>query len=93
MAASFFYLFHAPPSFTATSRLKGWCIMSPIRQELTAFTRACERLLSQEGSLNEDERSLLEYYVNDLSRQFLPDKQTVQLPYNETVAVKRASEA
>ena len=67
--------------------------MNHVRQELTAFTRACERLLSQEGSLNEDERSLLEYYVNDLSRQFLPDKQTVRVPYNETVAVKRASEA
>ena len=45
--------------------------MNPIRQEITAFTRACERLLSQGGTLNEDERSLLEYYVNDLSREFL----------------------
>lgn len=54
-------------------------------QELMAFTRACERLLSKEGTLNEDERSLLEYYVNDLSRQFLSDKPTVRLRYNEIV--------
>jgi hypothetical protein len=59
--------------------------MNHVCQELTAFTRACERLLSKEGPLNEDERSLLEYYVNDLSREFLLN--------NETVAVKRASEA
>jgi len=59
--------------------------MNYVCQELTAFTRACERLLSKEGPLNEDERSLLEYYVNDLSREFLLN--------NEPVAVKRASEA
>ena len=45
--------------------------MNHVCQELTAFTRVCERLLSKEGPLNEDERSLLEYYVNDLSREFL----------------------
>ena len=67
--------------------------MNPIRQEITAFTRACERLLSQEGTLNEDERSLLEYYVNDLSREFLSSKPTVRQAYNEPVGVKRASEA
>ena len=59
--------------------------MNHVCQELTDFTRACERLLSKEGPLNEDERSLLEYYVNDLSREFLLN--------NEPVAVKRASEA
>ena len=59
--------------------------MNHVCQELTALTRACERLLSKEGPLNEDERSLLEYYVNDLSREFLLN--------DETVAVKRASEA
>ena len=68
--------------------------MNPIRQEIAAFTRACERLVSQEGTLNEDERSLLEYYVNDLSREFLSDKPTVQVRYDETVvSQKRTSEA
>ena len=68
--------------------------MNPIRQEITAFTRACERLLSQEGTLNEDERSLLEYYVNDLSREFLSANPTVQVRYDEpVVSQKRASEA
>ena len=68
--------------------------MNPIRQEIAAFTRACECLLSQEGTLNEDERSLLEYYVNDLSREFLSDKSTVQVRYDETVvSQKRTSEA
>lgn len=45
--------------------------MSHVCQEIAAYTRACERLLSKEGTLNEDERSLLEYCVRELSQEFL----------------------
>jgi hypothetical protein len=30
-------------------------------QEIAAYTRACERLLCKEGTMNEDERNLLDY--------------------------------
>jgi hypothetical protein len=59
--------------------------MKDICQEIAAYTRACERLLSREGKLTDDERSLLEYYVNELSQEFLSDKPAVRLRYRETV--------
>jgi len=40
-----------------------------LRPELLDFTRACERLLTKEVALTEDERDLLEYYVNDMARE------------------------
>ena len=51
--------------------------MNHIRQgceEIAIYTRACERLLTKEGMLTEDERSLVEFYVNELSRELLSDK-------------------
>ena len=60
-------------------------------QEIAAYIRASERLLSREEKLTEDERSLLEYYVNELSREFLSSKPTVQLRYNETAPANPAS--
>jgi hypothetical protein len=45
--------------------------MLQLTEEILAFTRACEHLLSRRPTLTDDERGLLEYYVNDLSRQFL----------------------
>jgi hypothetical protein len=41
-----------------------------LRPELLAFTRACEHLLSTELTLTEDEHTLLDYYVRELSRVF-----------------------
>ena len=45
--------------------------MFTLRPELIVFTRACEHLLSDGVPLTEDERNLLEYYVNDVVREFL----------------------
>ena len=65
--------------------------MNHVRQEIATYTRACERLLSKEETLTEDERSLVEFYVNELSRELLPDKSMVGLQYIETGPVKPAS--
>ena len=52
--------------------------MFTLRPELIAFTRACEHLLTDDGvPLTEDERNLLEYYVNDVVREFLADRSVV----------------
>ena len=51
--------------------------MINLRPELLAFTRACERLLTKEVTLTEDERDLLEYYVKDLAREFLSNRSIV----------------
>jgi len=67
--------------------------MNDVCQEVAAYIRACEHLLCKEGMLTDDERSLIEYYVTELSGAFLSDKPTVRLPYNGTVAVKESSEA
>ena len=48
--------------------------------ELLAFTRACEHLLTKKVPLTEDERDLLEYYINDMAREFLSDKCIVSKP-------------
>ena len=44
--------------------------MVQLREEILAFTRACERLLSNELTLSDDERQLVEYYADNLSREF-----------------------
>jgi len=51
-----------------------------LRPELLGFTRACEHLLSDGVPLTEDERNLLEYYVNDMVRKFLAHKSIVSNP-------------
>jgi hypothetical protein len=50
-----------------------------LRREVLAYTRACEQLLSVDLKLSDDERSLLEYYLNELSREFLPEKPIVRI--------------
>jgi hypothetical protein len=42
-----------------------------IGEEICDWTNGCERLLSAELALTDDERSLLEYYLNEVSRKFL----------------------
>ena len=51
-----------------------------IGEEVCAWTNGCERLLSAELVLTEDERSLLEYYLNELSRKFLSRTASNQHP-------------
>jgi hypothetical protein len=48
--------------------------MQQIRKELLAYSRACEDLLSIEVTLNEEEHILLEYYFEELSKEFLQDR-------------------
>jgi hypothetical protein len=50
-----------------------------LRREVLAYTRACEQLLSVDLKLSDDERSLLEYYLNELSREFLLEKPIVRV--------------
>jgi hypothetical protein len=47
--------------------------MTPLRKEIQDFTRSCERLLSLrmtsgDEPLSEDERQLIDYYVDELRR-------------------------
>jgi len=62
--------------------------MSNVRQEIAIYTRACERLLSKEGTLTEDELSLVEFYVDELSRELLPDKHTVPQRCSANAVIK-----
>ena len=64
--------------------------MNQVCREIALYVRSCEGLLSREGVLTEDERSLLEYYMNELSRELLADKPTVRLCYNATVRTERS---
>ena len=50
------------------------------RPELLAVTRACEHLLSTDMQLTEEERNLLEFYVNDMVREFLSVRSIVSNP-------------
>jgi hypothetical protein len=59
-----------------------------LRQELLAYSRACEHVLSIKAELTDEERNLLEYYVNELSREILSDK---PIPYGGTIAAKSVS--
>ena len=54
--------------------------MLNLRPELLALTRACEHLLSNGMKLTEEERNLLEFYVNDMVREFLSDRSIVSNP-------------
>jgi hypothetical protein len=67
--------------------------MNHVCREIAMYVRSCEALLSRERVLTEDERSLLEYYMKELSGELLADKQTVRQHYNETVRVERFPEA
>jgi hypothetical protein len=70
--------------------LKGWWCMN-LRRELLTFSRSCEHLLSLDVKVTDEERSLVEYYVNELSRELLSDQPAVRLRYTETVTTNRAS--
>jgi len=59
-----------------------------LRPEVLAFTRACEHLLSIEMTVTEEERIVLDYYVNELSREFLSAGPTVRIRMSEAAAVK-----
>ena len=62
--------------------------MKNLRPEVLAFTRACEHLLSIEMTVTEEERIVLDYYVNELSREFLSDRPTLHIRMSEPAAVK-----
>jgi hypothetical protein len=62
--------------------------MNHVCREIAAYCRACEGLLSKEGTLTEDEQSLVEYYVNELLREYLSDEPMVRLRYQESGLVK-----
>ena len=52
--------------------------MMQLSQDILVYSRACEHLLSTEVALNDDETSLVEYYLQELSRKFVspaPDMQ------------------
>ena len=59
-----------------------------LRREIRAYTRACEHLLSLPERLTDEERDLLKYYLNELSREYLSDKPTVRSRYPEATAVE-----
>jgi hypothetical protein len=67
--------------------------MNQVCREIALYVRSCEGLLSREGVLTEDERSLLEYYMKELSRELLADKPAVRRRYNEKARVERFPEA
>lgn len=67
--------------------------MNHVCREIAMYVRSCEGLLSRERVLTQDERSLLEYYMKELSRELLAYKPTVRLDYNESVRVERVPEA
>ena len=45
--------------------------MMQLSQDILVYSRACEHLLSTEVTLNDDESSLIQYYVQELSRKFV----------------------
>lgn len=50
--------------------------MKTIRKEVVAYVRACEFLLSTpiNPALNQNERDLIAYYVEELARQYDPNR-------------------
>jgi hypothetical protein len=44
--------------------------MTQLSQEILAYSRACEHLLSTEMTLTDDESRLVEYYVQEVARKF-----------------------
>ena len=53
---------------------------SHIGEEVCRWINECERLLSTELTLTDDERSLLEYYLNEVSGKFLSRASSKQHP-------------
>jgi hypothetical protein len=68
--------------------------MTQLSQGIRAFGRACEHLLSTEITLNDDERSLVEYYVKEVSRKFVSAELTQQKRlHNNGIQARPAHEA
>jgi hypothetical protein len=65
--------------------------MNHVCREISRYVRSCEGLLSLEGLLTEDERSLVEYYMKELSRELLADKAYRKTMSQPTVRVERSS--
>jgi hypothetical protein len=53
--------------------------MTQLSKDIIAYSRACERLLSTAVTLNDEEISLVEYYLQELSRKFAFPKATIQM--------------
>jgi hypothetical protein len=54
-------------------------MLKALRPQILAFTRICEDLLSDEEPMTQEECHLLDYYVNELVREFLSDTPLVRL--------------
>lgn len=52
--------------------------MTQLSQDILVYSRACEHLLSTEVTLNDDETSLVEYYLQELSRKFVSPAPNMQ---------------
>jgi hypothetical protein len=52
--------------------------MMQLSQDILVYSRACEHLLSTEVTLNDDETSLVEYYLQELSRKFVSPAPDIQ---------------
>jgi len=57
---------------------KGRLTMTQLSQDILVYSRACEHLLSTEVTLNDDETSLVEYYLQELSRKFVSPAPDIQ---------------
>ena len=65
--------------------------MTQLSKEILAYSRACEHLLSTEITLNDDESSLVEYYIKEVSRKFVSLELTQQKPrHNDDMQARAA---
>ena len=65
--------------------------MTQLSKEILAYSRACEHLLSTEITLNDDESSLVEYYIKEVSRKFVSLELTQQKPQHNSDIQARAA--
>ena len=54
--------------------------MTQLSKEIIAYSRACEHLLSTQVTLNDEENSLVEYYLQELSLKFIFPRATIRKP-------------
>jgi hypothetical protein len=52
--------------------------MTQLSKDIIAYSRACERLLSTEVALNDEESRLVAYYFQELSRKVMFCGATIQ---------------
>jgi len=60
--------------------------MTQLSKEILAYSRACEHLLSTEITLNDDESSLVEYYIKEVSRKLVSLELTQQNPRHNEIS-------